>query len=586
MTHGVESVLDSVRQGKLSVDREMVDLFFSSLDLLKVFKQSFESGQPVNLDIVEIHRSLESLVKRKTDLSSSGAAAASSMENVYDILIEFEADCELPSVRAYQAYLELEKRGEILRSSPALEDLKVGAGEFSEFQVSLKSNSDPDSIREFLKFVSELSNIKVAKAQRPEQKEEKSHFGADLRQEMKTSRTIRVNVDVFETLMNLVGEIVIDKTRLIRLGTELTARGEGGIYGEEILETTQHLDKMTGELQEHIMKARLVPIELIFKKFPRMVRDLANRSGKPIQFEMHGEDTQLDRAILEEMIDPLIHLLRNAVDHGIESQEIRQKSGKPSCGKIMLSAYQEENHLVIQIQDDGIGIDVERVKKQAVEKGIITKERSLEMSYLEALHLIFYPGFSTAEKVSDISGRGVGMDIVKANVQKIGGTLDIKTRVGSGTTFTIKIPLTLAIVQALMVLHQNTVFAIPLGVVREIVTVEKDKVRTLDGKPVFVLRGEVLPLTWMGEFYEEPFPDCRGGYNIVVVSYGESLAGILVDEFLNKQEVVIKTMGTLIGDVSGVAGATILGDGTVALIFDVQSFLNLVSQHRHYSQAA
>lgn len=600
LTHTVESVLDSVRQGKLQVNREMVELFFSSLDLLRQFKDGIASGKYANPDISGLHHSLESLVKKggeKKEPSLMGTfkgqfskPADSSLlapgENLYEVVIRFAADCELPSVRAFQAHLELEKLGEVLQSFPTLEELKAGAVEFSEFLVSLKSRKDSDSILRSLKSVSELSEAKVVKMAQPEQKEGDSLHGPDLKQELKTARTIRVNVDVFENLMNLVGEIVIDKTRLISLGTELASRGEGGVYGEEILETTQHLDKMTSELQEQIMKARLVPIDLIFKKFPRMVRDLSARSGKTIEFEMFGEDTQLDRAIVEEMIDPLIHLLRNAVDHGIEPPEIRQNRGKPPFGRIKLSAYQEENHVVIQLQDDGGGIDVEKVKHRAVEKGIITKEESKSMSYQEALYLIFLPGFSTAEKVTDLSGRGVGMDIVKANLQKIGGTLDIKTEVGIGTTFTVKIPLTLAIVQALMVLHHHTVFAIPLGVVREIVKLQEDKIQTLGGKQVFILRGEVLPLTWIGEFYDEPFPEHKGVYNIVVVSYGESLVGVLVDEFLNKQEVVIKTMGALIGDVSGVAGATILGDGTVALIFDVQSFLNLVSRSRRFSQAA
>lgn len=589
MTHAMESAMDGVRQGRITVNRELIDLLFRALDALKKFKRNLSTGSTETIDTKDLQERLEAVAKKEpkqqqaaASLSAPGASAQLKPgEFLYEVCVRFAADCDMPAVRAFQTLLELEKLGEVLQSAPTPEELKAGMGEFSEFLLSFKSKSEGEPILKALQSVSEISDVKLNKTSEGKTGEaEQSKSEGDITQELKASRTIRVSVDVFDTLMNLVGELVIDKTRLISLGADLQARAEGGIFGQEILDATLHLDKITSELQEHIMKARLVPIDLIFKKFPRMMRDLSARSNKPVDFRMIGEDTQLDRSVIEEIIDPLIHLLRNSLDHGIEPADARVNAGKRAEGLIELRAYHQENHVVIEVADDGGGIDADKVKARALERGIVSREDLNAMSRAELIDLIFLPGFSTAEKVTDVSGRGVGMDIVKATLQRIGGSLEIQTEVGKGTTFVIKIPLTLAILQGLMVSSCGTVFAIPLSSVREIVRIEEDQIKTMGGREVFVLRGNVVPLVSLGELYHRPMTAGKGIYSIVVVSHAERLVGIHVDELLRKQEVVIKTIGSYIGDVSGIAGATVLGDGTVALILDVSSYVNLVSQSR------
>jgi two-component system chemotaxis sensor kinase CheA len=608
LTHAMESLLDGVRDGKIALNSEILNLLFQALDLLKKLKQNLETGKKESINVDKVRQALEKMAgkqagqKQKTSFPFS--VSLSTEEFLYEVVVRLVSDCDMPAVRAYQALLELEKQGEVVQTSPTVEELKEGSSDFSEFRVLLKSKNSPDAILKPLQALSEISDVKINKISEGKENVAEEKAEAAFMQELKASRTIRVNVEVFDTLLNLVGELVIDKTRLMSLGSELLAKGEIGLQATEILETTQHLDKITTELQEHIMKARLVPLDLIFRKFPRMMRDFASRSGKLVDFKVNGADTQLDRSVIEEISDPLIHLLRNALDHGIELPEERQKAGKRPKGLIELRAFHSENQVVIQIEDDGRGIDPEKIKARALEKRIVSEEALASMTRSELIDLIFLPGFSTAEKITDISGRGVGMDIVKANLQKIGGNLEIQTTVGKGTLFTIKIPLTLAILQGLLVRTLGIVFAIPLSSVREIVRLEPEKIRRMGVREVFVLRGNVVPIVPLREIYghtvlsHERISNKKGESqlhedvsvlssqksralsSIVVVSHGEKLVGILVEELLQKQEVVIKTMGPYVGDVPGISGATVLGNGTVALILDVSSFVTLVSQER------
>ena len=395
---------------------------------------------------------------------------------------------------------------------------------------------------------------------------------------------MRVDVERLDNLMNLVGEMVIDKTRLEQLGKDLSDRYSGDEYVGTLVDATTHMGRITNELQEEVMRSRMFPVENVFNRFPRMVRDLAKKAGKKVNFVVEGKETELDRSVVEEIGDPLIHLLRNAIDHGIESVEDRVAAGKPEEGTITLSARHEENHIVITVRDNGKGIDGATVRDKALSKGLLTPEAAERLKDSEAVDLIFLPGLSTAGSVSEVSGRGVGMDIVKNNIEKLNGTVSISTELGVGSVFEIKIPLTLAIIRALLIGLDSRVFAIPLVSVKETIESRAEDVQTVRGREVIRLRGEVLPLLRLAESYRSlkpPVFDDSAISNgeaathsfVVAVRLGDRQVGLVVDKLLGEQEVVIKSLGEFIGDVDGIAGATILGDGSLAMIVDVNSLL-------------
>ncbi|MCG0277928.1 MAG: chemotaxis protein CheA [Thermanaeromonas sp.] len=610
LTHRMESVLDFLRQGKLVVTPAIVDLLLACLDKLKELKDGVSQGHEGEVDIEALVRRLEEVSSKERDEDSSPPPSLDRPlelddveENViraaevrgwraYEIKVELEPDCRMKGARAFLVFNNLKDLGEIIKSEPHTQELEAEKFENS-FRLAFVTKEDADTIANVIKSISEIKEVFV----RPIVLEEDRRPLPDTSSEPDASKspvvgepypkrdverrvtqTVRVDVQRLEALMNLVGELVIDRTRLAEISTNLRNRLGNEELVEALDEISMHIGRITSELQEEIMKARMFPIDQVFNRFPRMVRDLAHKAGKEIEFIVEGRETELDRTVIEEIGDPLIHLLRNAIDHGIEPPEERVRLGKPRHGTIILKAFHQENQIVITVQDDGRGMDPEVLKQRAVERGIITPEVAARLSKREALDLIFLPGFSTSERVTDVSGRGVGMDIVKAHLEKINGSIDIKTTPGAGTCFTIKLPLTLAINRSLLVTLGEQVYALPLANVVEIIEVEPHQVRRVQQQEVVVVRGQVLPLMHLAKALGIK-RDCSFTGNkaaVVIVGLAEKRVGFIVDTLIGEQEIVIKSLGNYIGKIPGIAGATIMGDGRVALILDVHSLLSLL----------
>ncbi|MCY9597721.1 chemotaxis protein CheA, partial [Paenibacillus chitinolyticus] len=395
------------------------------------------------------------------------------------------------------------------------------------------------------------------------------------------SPTIRVSVERLEHLMNLVGELVIDQTRIHQVERTQRRRFADETV-DELGHIADHLSRIIGDLQESVMKTRMLPIEQLFNRFPRMIRDLSRMLGKEIELVLEGKDTELDRTLIEEIADPLIHLIRNAVDHGIEKPEVRTLSGKTAGGVLTIRAAHEDNQVVIYVQDDGAGIDPARMIRSALQKGVITQEEAGQLSEREAVELIFRPGFSTASTVSDVSGRGVGMDIVRSHIEKLNGLIDIETRLGQGTCFKIKLPLTLAIIVGLQVKLGGRTFIVPMSNIAEIVRVNPDEIRSIQGQSVIVLRNQVIPVARLHDYFQIPYTANTGSHiPLVIVGSAEKRLALAVDELIGNQEIVIKSLGPYIGKVDGIAGATILGDGNVALILEIASIIGRTGGRPH-----
>lgn len=520
----------------------------------------------------------------------------------YKIKVVLDEGCLLKAARAYIVFHELGEMGEIIKSIPPSEDIEEEKFE-NEFIVVFISKEEADKIKTRIEGVSEIKEVIVSpvkleelgleeakEAPSREAKEEAPAVSAParpvsptapsapavsaapavdkeklLKHRIKGMRTIRVDIDRLDDLMNLVGELVINKTRLVQIGSvyKLT----------ELDETLAQIGRITTELQAVVMKLRMVPVEHVFNRFPRMVRDLAREEGKEVEFIIEGKETELDRTVIDEIGEPLVHLLRNAIDHGIEPPDERERLGKPRKGLLKLSAHHEGNYVVIEVQDDGKGIDIEKVKQRAVERGIVSPEEVERMTENEILMLITLPGFSTSDKVTEVSGRGVGMDVVKSKVEALNGILEIETEKGKGTKVIIKLPLTLAIIQALLTRVGEEIYAIPLANIDETLSITPQDVKLVRNQEVILLRGSVLPLVRLHDVLDVPPAPSKNGdeeeYAVVVARVGEKRAGLVVDTLIGQQEIVIKSLGKLLRGIKGISGATILGDGKVALILDV-----------------
>ncbi len=392
----------------------------------------------------------------------------------------------------------------------------------------------------------------------------------------KTDNTIRVDVERLDELLNIVSELVLGRNRLQQLTTEYTIENEGTVFSRELAAAAKQIDLMTDELQQVVMKTRMIKIGKVFKRFPRLVRDLSKETGKKISLIINGEDTELDKTLIEEINDPLVHLIRNSIDHGIESPEIREAAGKDSVGKIVLSAEQEGNNILITIEDDGKGIDPEIIKEKAVSKGVITIEKAKELTKQEIYNLIFLPGFSTAETVSNISGRGVGMDVVKTNVSRLRGIINIESTPGKGTKINIKLPLTLAIIPGMIFKVSGEHFVIPLNSVIEVLRVHSDEITTINQKEVIRMRESIIPLVSLEHlFVNSCYKHNESKFQyVIVIGLAERKFGIKVDSLIGQKEIVIKSLGSYLGNINGIAGSTIMGDGTVVMILDVNELIN------------
>ncbi len=525
LAHVFEDVLNKIRKGELEVTRHRMDVMFDAFDVLKELLARVENR---NAEPMELETMVERLRVITTDAGATEATeqAAGTMparENV-------KSAADVPSVP------------EVHVAEPPQMSKEHDPSEPKEKQKSAETQQHP-------------AQTKLAET------------------------TIRVDVARLDELMNLVGELVLGRNRLSQINFKMNESLEGNPLVKDLADTSSQVDLITTELQMAVMKTRMVQIAKVFNKLPRLVRDLSRELGKNIVLEMYGEETELDKSIIEEINDPLVHILRNAADHGVESPEERQKKGKDPVGRIKVKADHEGNHIVISIADDGKGIDPDKIKAKAIEKGVITAAQAEEMTKREILNLIFAPGFSTAEKVSAVSGRGVGMDVVKTNITKLKGIVDIESETGQGSTIIIKLPLTLAIIQGLLVTSHGEAFAVPLNSVLEVVRVRKEDIKTVKGYEVITLRDSVLSLARLGQIFsvDHQVPKSDWMY-IVVVGLAEQRLGIIVDSLLGQREVVIKSLGDYLGTIEGIAGSTILGDGKVIMILDVGQFMSMATK--------
>ena len=586
VTHEMENVLDAVRGGGLAVSLDIADALLACLDALRTMVEGISNGQgdalPDSGLVVRLQRFLgASAVPRATATAVpaeiAGALALAAAETpVFQATITLSPECVMKYVRAFMAIQAVGENGELLASIPDPQALEDEAFE-NEFALFFQSTDEVGRIEKRLRGVGEIASCVVTPylpAQRVERAEAVVVPEAPLADIVhKSGATVRVDVSRLDELMNLVGELVIDRARIAQIGAALAGRYALDEHLEALAETTGHLARITADLQDGLMKTRMMPIETVFNRFPRMVRDLAHKLGKEVELELRGGETELDRSVLEVIGDPLIHILRNSIDHGLEMPD--ERGDKPRQGRVVLSARHQENHIVIEIQDDGRGIDAERLKAKAVANGTLTPEAAERMSERDALNLIFSSGFSTAAAISEVSGRGVGMDIVRSNLQKLGGLIDLETVVEKGTRFTLRLPLTLAIIRGLLVRVAGVVYVLPLGSVVETLRVDRDQIQSVRGHEVVVIRGETVPLvrlrrTFGRDVAEDSSADAA---YVVIVGLADRRLGLVVDRLIGEQEVVIKSLNRFCGEVRGISGATILGDGNVALIVDVNGIV-------------
>lgn len=573
LTHHMEDVLNKARKGELKITPDIMDVVLESVDMMKGLLESIRdngSDSAAGIDIKNICVRLTQISEGEAPSAAAEAPAAPSPEPVKEPEPVVPAEEAAPEV----SDAELSK----------LSDSEVEA----EIERLLKVRKAEDQARRASKGIAPKSPEEIAPAAsaapapapKPapsrERDADKKVPAASSSSAVAQEQTIRVEVKRLDHLMNLIGELVLGKNRLLKIYDDVEERYEGEKFLEELNQVVSSLSLVTTDIQLAVMKTRMLPIAKVFNKFPRMIRDLSRDLGKQIDLEISGEETELDKSIVEEIGDPLVHIIRNSCDHGIEDPETRKAMGKPEKGLVQLKAYNEGNHIVVEIVDDGKGLDADMLKSKSIEKGIITEREADAMSEKEAFGLIFRPGFSTAAKVTNVSGRGVGMDVVKTNIEKLNGIIDIESEVGKGTVMKLKIPLTLAIIQSLLVGTQEEFYAIPLASVLETVRVPIDDIYTIDGKNVLRLRDEVLSLVRLSDVFgvEKVFDGGDHTY-VVIIGVAEAKLGIIVDTLVGQEEIVIKSMGDYLQNIPGIAGATIRGDGRVTLIIDVGAMMEM-----------
>ena len=572
LTHHMEDVLNKARKGELKITPDIMDVVLESVDMMKGLLESIRdngSDSAAGIDIKNICVRLTQISEGEAPSAAAEATAAPSPEPVKEPEPVAPAEEAAPEV----SDAELSK----------LSDSEVEA----EIERLLKVRKAEDQARRASKGIAPKSPKEIAPATsaapapaaRPAPSRERDtdkKVPAASSGAVAQEQTIRVEVKRLDHLMNLIGELVLGKNRLLKIYDDVEERYEGEKFLEELNQVVSSLSLVTTDIQLAVMKTRMLPIAKVFNKFPRMIRDLSRDLGKQIDLEISGEETELDKSIVEEIGDPLVHIIRNSCDHGIEDPETRKAMGKPEKGLVQLKAYNEGNHIVVEIVDDGKGLDADMLKAKSIEKGIITEREADAMSEKEAFGLIFKPGFSTAAKVTNVSGRGVGMDVVKTNIEKLNGIIDIESEVGKGTVMKLKIPLTLAIIQSLLVGTQEEFYAIPLASVLETVRVPIDDIYTIDGKNVLRLRDEVLSLVRLSDVFgvNKVFDGGDQTY-VVIIGVAEAKLGIIVDTLVGQEEIVIKSMGDYLQNIPGIAGATIRGDGRVTLIIDVGAMMEM-----------
>ena len=637
LTHDMENVFSEVRNGNIKVKPEMIDVLFQCLDALEEYKNNIqETSDEGNNDNENLIKALNDILNDgKTEAPAAKeeapAAAAPTAEtgtegtekwndiafddsqirvireamkqgkNVYGINVVVQETCILKAARAFLVFKAVEEKGEIIVSMPSAQDVEDEKFD-KDFTLIVLSDYSLDEIIKAAESVSEIAQVTggvlelektknyhseeetaepveekkevVAEVKAEPKKEEKKPAAAAKAPEKKpvnkpvVNRTVRVDIEKLDSLMNLVSELIIAKNSLVSASS--SDQGNNTAFNEQI----EYLENVTTNLHESVMKVRMVPIESVVVKFPRMIRDLSKKLDKKMELFMTGEETELDRTVVDEIGDPLMHLLRNSADHGLESAEVRAQRGKPEQGSIFLDAYQDGNNVVIEVRDDGNGIDVEAVKNKAIERNLVTAEQAANMPEKDIINLLFLPGFSTSEKVTDVSGRGVGLDVVKSKIESLSGEVEVKSKWGEGSTWTIRLPLTLAIIQALMVVVGGEKYAISLGSIQTIEDISPKDIKLVENKEVINLRGTVIPLIRLTEVLDvESTRSPEDNLIVVIVKKGDKMAGLVIDELIGQQEIVIKSLGKYIKQCKFISGATILGDGEVALILDANALL-------------
>ncbi|MBU1659635.1 chemotaxis protein CheW [bacterium] len=583
LTHHMEDVLNKARHGQLLIDANVMDVILESVDLMKALLSiirdtSSDAGVNVSecvvrLDLVsggdgDVPTPVASAVKEMEDEDFMDAAEDEAEDDLdYDNMGADELEAEIERLLNQRQEEDKAKR-EAKKTSPKSESAPKPSEDKKKEVIPPKPAVKPPV---------PVAPKAVAKTRTYDNEDSDAKAAAPTKRTSTTvEQTIRVDVKRLDHLMNLIGELVLAKNRLIKINDDVEERYEGEEFLEELNQVVSIVSLVTTDLQIAVMKTRMLPVGKVFNKFPRMIRDLTRELNKKIELEISGEDTELDKSIVEEIGDPLVHIIRNSCDHGIEMPSVRLAAGKSETGTIGLKAYNEGNHIVIQIDDDGKGLDVDMLKSKSLEKGIITEKEADLMTDKEAFSLIFKPGFSTAAAVTNVSGRGVGMDVVKTNIEKLNGIIDIESELGVGTSMKLKIPLTLAIIQALLVGVQEEHYAIPLASVLETVRISKDEIYTVENRSVMRLREEVLSLVHIGDIFEvERILDSSEHAYVVVLGLGASKIGLIVDSLVGQEEIVIKSLGEYLKGIDGIAGATIRGDGGVTLIVDVAAIMQM-----------
>ncbi|WP_050614797.1 chemotaxis protein CheA [Bacillus testis] len=624
LTHKMENVLDAIRNNKLSVHEEMLDVVFDAVDHLEEMVMNIAAGGDGKKDVTDVVNKLL-LIEKGEPLSvqsskKEGAAALApaaeekSLRGIYDefeltileqskeqgfssyeITVALRDDCLLKAARVFMVFEVLEKIGEVIKTSPTAEQLEEEQFD-SEFTVTFVTKEEIGEVEKRILQVSEIisvasvplslqdlkngslgqtaneqtntekeipdvesGNEATGDAQSAEKKKKNS-------KSMNTNKTIRVNIERLDILMNLFEELVIDRGRLEQISKELD--------NQALHETVERMSRISGDLQSIILNMRMVPVETVFNRFPRMVRQLARDLNKKINLEIVGAETELDRTVIDEIGDPLVHLLRNALDHGIETPEVRVANGKEEEGTVILRAYHSGNHVFIEIEDDGAGINRENIVRKAISKGIITPAAASQMTNRQVYELIFASGFSTAEVISDVSGRGVGLDVVRSTIESLGGTVSIDSKEGQGSIFSIQLPLTLSIISVMLVEIQKEKYAVPLSSIIETAIVKKGDILNGHNQRVIDFRGKVVPLLDLADIFDVPvFKRDEEYVSVVIVRKGDKMAGLIVDSFIGQQEIVLKSLGDYLTSVFAISGATILGDGQVALIVDCNALI-------------
>ncbi len=585
LTHNMEDVLNRARKGEIKITPDIMDVVLRSIDLMKTLLVTIrDTGSDTNNgkenEIEEAVKQLQAITSQNLEGTKEtlGTKEAPKEENKEEAKEEVKAN-KTPTA-------ENPASDNPLADEPDLDYANMSAEEVeAEIERLLNKRQEADKERRAQKKQAkqEVTPTKeTPKTETPKapKTETKAKTKADTEENKAPSigveQTVRVDVRRLDHLMNLIGELVLGKNRLIRIYGDVEERYDGEKFLEELNQVVSSISAVTTDLQLAVMKTRMQPVGKVFNKFPRMVRDLSRELGKSIELIIEGEETELDKSIVEEIGDPLIHIIRNSCDHGIEPLEERRRLNKPETGKVQLSAYNEGNHIVIKISDDGKGLDPVMLKEKAIEKGVISERDAEGMSDREAFNLIFKPGFSTAKVVSNVSGRGVGMDVVKTNIEKLNGIIEIDSEVGVGTTQKLKIPLTLAIIQALLVGVQEEYYAIPLSSVLETVRISQDEIYTVDGKSVLRLRDEVLSLVRLSDIFKvDAILESNSDVYVVIIGLADQKIGVIVDYLIGQEEVVIKSLGYYLKNTRGIAGATVRGDGKITLIVDVGAMMDM-----------